>query len=109
PRNPMSTPPLLEVTHLTKHFPIKRGVFSTVAGYVKAVTDVSFSLNAGETLGLVGESGCGKTTIGRTVLRLIEPTDGEIKFKGRDLAPLPEDELRQYRKQMQIIFQDPYA
>ena len=100
---------LLEVRNLTKHFPVKRGLFGAAAGQVQAVTDVSFAVGAGETLGLVGESGCGKTTIGRTLLRLIEPTSGEIRFAGQDLVPLSQKELLPYRKQMQIIFQDPYS
>jgi len=101
--------PLLEVKNLTKHFPIKRGLLSSVVGSVQAVTDVSFSVGAGETLGLVGESGCGKTTIGRTILRLIEPSAGEIWFEGKNLATMSHEQLRPFRKRMQIIFQDPYS
>jgi oligopeptide/dipeptide ABC transporter ATP-binding protein len=100
---------LLEVRNLRKYFPIKRGVLSRVRDYVKAVDDVSFSIRRGETLGLVGESGCGKTTTGRAVLRLIEPDAGEIKFDGIDLRALSARELRRRRRDMQIIFQDPYA
>lgn len=106
---PKSRTPLLEVKNLTKHFPIKRGLLGTTVGHVKAVTDVSFSIAPGETLGLVGESGCGKTTIGRSILRLIEPSSGEIIYDGEDLAKMPQSELREYRKEMQIIFQDPYS
>ena len=100
---------LLEVRNLRKYFPIKRGVLSRVRDCVKAVDDVSFSIRRGETLGLVGESGCGKTTTGRAVLRLIEPDAGEIKFDGIDLRALSARELRRRRRDMQIIFQDPYA
>ena len=101
--------PLLEVRNLKKYFPIRRGVFSRIAAQVKAVDDISFSINRGETFGLVGESGCGKTTAGRTVLRLIEPDSGEIGFDGVDLRQLGVEELRRRRRDMQIIFQDPYA
>lgn len=100
---------LLEVKGLKKYFPIKTGVFSKTVGQVKAVDDVSFSIKRGETLGLVGESGCGKTTVGRAILRLIEPTAGEVIFDGKDITQMPLKELKQYRKQMQIIFQDPYS
>jgi oligopeptide transport system ATP-binding protein len=101
--------PLLEVRNLTKHFPIKRGLLGKTAGHVKAVTDISFSVREGETLGLVGESGCGKTTTGRCVLRLIEPSSGAIRFQGREIGTLAESELRPIRRQMQIIFQDPFS
>ncbi len=100
---------LLEVRNLRKYFPIKGGVLSRVTDYVKAVDDVSFSIGRGETFGLVGESGCGKTTTGRAVLRLIEPDEGEITFDGTDLRALGSRELRRHRRDMQIIFQDPYA
>ena len=103
------TGPLLDVRHLKKYFPIRRGILSRVAAHVKAVDDVSFSLNPGETFGLVGESGCGKTTAGRAVLRLIEPDSGEIQFDGEDLLKLDSGALRRKRRDMQIIFQDPYA
>jgi len=104
--------PLLDVKHLRTHFPIRKGFLRTVAGYVKAVEDVSFTVGAGETLGLVGESGCGKTTVGRTILRLIEPTggvvvQGQVTFDGREVFGLPPRELRGLRREMQIVFQDP--
>src|SRR4030095_5044963 len=100
---------LLEVKHLKKHFPIKGGVFSKTIGYVYAVDDISFALHRGETLGLVGESGCGKSTTGRTILRLIEPTAGEVRFEGQDITKLDKGNMRALRREMQIIFQDPYA
>jgi len=100
---------LLRVDHLKKFFPIRRGVFSRVVGWVKAVDNVSFHVERGETLGLVGESGCGKTTVGRSILRLIEPTAGEVYFGGEDLRALKGGDLRTVRRRMQIIFQDPYS
>ncbi len=105
----MAETPLLEVKHLKKHFPIKGGVFSKTIGYVYAVDDINFTLEKGETLGLVGESGCGKSTTGRTILRLIEPTDGMISFEGQDITHLDKSAMRALRREMQIIFQDPYA
>ena len=105
----MAQEPLLEVKHLKKHFPIKGGVFSKTIGYVYAVDDISFTLDSGETLGLVGESGCGKSTTGRTILRLIEPTAGEIHFEGQHITELGKSDMRALRREMQIIFQDPYA
>ncbi len=102
-------PALLEVADLKKHFPIHKGVFSRVAGHVHAVDGVSFAIAAGETLGLVGESGCGKSTVGRTVLKLLEPTAGAIRVEGEDIAALPQERLMPYRRRMQMVFQDPYA
>ena len=104
-----STSPLLQVTGLKKYFPVRSGIFSRVSAWVKAVDDVSFHLRQGETLGLVGESGCGKTTVGRSILRLMEPTGGEVTFEGRDVLALTPKELRQARRRMQLIFQDPYS
>jgi oligopeptide transport system ATP-binding protein len=100
---------LLRVESLTKYFPIRRGVFQRHVGDVKAVDGVSFNVYRGETLGLVGESGCGKTTTGRTIIRLYEPTAGHVYFEGTDLAQIKGRELRQIRRKMQMIFQDPYA
>lgn len=100
---------LLEVKNLKKYFPIKKGVFSRTVGYVKAVDGVDITIREGETMGLVGESGCGKSTTGRTILRLIEPTDGEVIFKGKNVFKLNKNQMRQLRREMQIIFQDPYA
>jgi oligopeptide/dipeptide ABC transporter ATP-binding protein len=102
-------PPVLEVTGLKKHFPIQQGVLRRSRGVVLAVDGVSFSIRPGSTLGLVGESGCGKSTVGRTILRLVEPTDGSIKIDGKDITHLRKAELRPYRRQMQIIFQDPFS
>ena len=106
---PDGAEPLLMVRNLKKYFPIRRGLLSRVAAHVKAVDDISFDINKGETFGLVGESGCGKTTAGRAVLRLIEPDAGTIRFDGVDLHHLRKQELRRKRSDMQIIFQDPYA
>jgi len=101
--------PLLSVRNLRKHFPVRKGFFQKVVAQVKAVDDVSFDVQPGETLGLVGESGCGKTTVGRSVLRLIEPTSGQVSFEGKDVLGADRDKLRAMRRHMQIIFQDPYA
>jgi len=100
---------LLEIKNLKKYFPVKEGVFRRTVAHVKAVDDISFHIKKGETLGLVGESGCGKSTAGRTILRLLEATEGEIWFEGKNLLDLDKKELREMRKEMQIIFQDPYA
>ena len=100
---------LLEVRNLKKYFPVRKGILSRIATYVKAVDDVSFTIGSGETFGVVGESGCGKTTAGRAVLRLIEPDSGEVRFDGVDLLRLSNEALRLRRRDMQIIFQDPYA
>nr|MDQ3829827.1 ATP-binding cassette domain-containing protein [Candidatus Tectomicrobia bacterium] len=101
--------PLLEVRNLKKYFPIKGGIFSKTIGHVQAVDGISFSLFPGETVGLVGESGCGKSTAARAILRLIEPSAGEVIFEGQDILQLGKKPMRSLRRQMQIIFQDPYA
>jgi oligopeptide transport system ATP-binding protein len=103
------TEPLLEVKNLKKYFPVRGGIFSKAIGYIYAVDGVSFYLNKGESLGLVGESGCGKSTTARAILRLIEPTEGEILFEGKDVCKLDHGEMRSIRRDMQIVFQDPYA
>jgi len=100
---------LVEVKNLVKYFPVRAGLLQRVVNQVKAVDDVSFVVRKGETLGLVGESGCGKTTVGRTMLRLVEPTSGAVRFDGRDVFSLKGRELKSARREMQIIFQDPYA
>ena len=100
---------LLIVENLVKHYPIRKGVIPKTVGYVRAVDDVSFTIPRGKTLGLVGESGCGKTTTGRTILRLVEPTTGRVVFDGREVFSLSSNEMRKLRREMQIVFQDPYA
>ncbi|MBL8063480.1 MAG: dipeptide ABC transporter ATP-binding protein [Anaerolineales bacterium] len=100
---------LLVVRNLKKYFPVRSGLLQRTSAWVQAVDNVSFTVKRGETLGMVGESGCGKTTIGRTVLRLVEPTSGEVSFEGRDIIKMGQRDLKPLRRDMQIIFQDPYA
>lgn len=103
------TETLLEVKNLKKYFPITSGLFNRTVGHVKAVDDISFTIKRGETFGLVGESGSGKSTVGRTIIRLLEKTEGEVKFQGIDIYGMQEKELRKLRPKMQLIFQDPYS
>src|SRR5262245_48307827 len=105
--NGKSEPLVLKVEGLHKHFPIKRGLFGRIEGHVHAVDGVSFEVKQGETLGLVGESGCGKSTVGRTILRLTSPTSGRIYLNGQDITELNDRALRPHRRDMQIVFQDP--
>ena len=104
-----SQEPILKVQNLKTWYPLRKGVFGRTYDYIKSVDDVSFDVYPGETLGLVGESGCGKTTLGRSILRLVEPTSGSVIFEGKDITKLNNKELREYRKKAQIIFQDPYS
>lgn len=105
----MTTKPLLRVEGLKKYFPVKKGLLAKTVGYVKAVDDVSFHVNEGETLGIVGESGCGKSTTGRMLMRLLEPTEGIVEFDGKELTTLSSEEMRRTRRDIQMVFQDPYA
>jgi oligopeptide/dipeptide ABC transporter ATP-binding protein len=106
----MTDTPILEVDGVVKDFPVRNGVIlNAPTDYVRAVAGVSFSINRGETFGLVGESGCGKSTLGRCIMRLVEPTDGQVKLEGRDLVTVPKAEMRLLRKEIQIVFQDPLA
>ena len=107
--DPLATTPVLEVTNLKKHFPIRKGFLGLAGGQVKAVDGVSFSIGPGETLGLVGESGCGKSTAGKLILRLIEPTEGEITLAGKRIDALTRKEMRGERRGLQVVFQDPYS
>jgi oligopeptide/dipeptide ABC transporter ATP-binding protein len=101
--------PILVIKDLKKYFPLKGGIFSKVRGYVRAVNGVSFHIQKGEVMGLVGESGCGKTTVGLTILRLVEPTEGEILFEGKNIVKLNYKEMNKIRREMQIVFQDPFS
>ena len=104
-----TVPKVLEVNNLCKYFPVDNGLFSRSLSRIYAVDDVSFSIEEGETLGLVGESGCGKSTVGKTVLRLLDPTSGSINLEGEDITKIPRENLREQRKGMQMVFQDPYS
>jgi len=106
---PSGAPPLLEVSELRKHYPVRKGLLSRISGYVYAVDGVSFTIEKGETLGLVGESGCGKSTAGKAILKLIEPTSGAIKLRGKRIDGLSRKEMRPYRRELQVVFQDPYS
>ncbi len=103
------TAPILQIKDLVTHFPIRQGAFGRIRGTVRAVDGVTFEVERGETFGLVGESGCGKSTLGRSILRLIEPTSGSVRFDGQELVGMPPAQMRKLRRRMQLIFQDPYA
>jgi oligopeptide/dipeptide ABC transporter ATP-binding protein len=103
------TVPLLEVANLRKHYPVRRGLFSRISGHVYAVDGISFSIAEGETLGLVGESGCGKSTAGKTILKLIDPSAGSVRVRGQPIEALTRHEMRPYRRDLQVVFQDPYS
>ncbi|MGG0939761.1 dipeptide ABC transporter ATP-binding protein [Brevibacillus centrosporus] len=105
----LDTAPLLEVKGLKKYYPFKKGMFSSEVGYVRAVDGLDFTVQQGETLGIVGESGCGKSTVGQLILQLLEPTEGEIWFQGKDVSTFGKSELKQARRNLQMIFQDPYS
>ncbi|MBI2333597.1 MAG: ATP-binding cassette domain-containing protein, partial [Chloroflexi bacterium] len=107
--NKQTQPDLLVVDKLVKYFPVRSGLLQRVNAWVQAVDKVSFAVKKGETLGMVGESGCGKTTVGRTLLRLVEPTAGDVYFEGKNILKMGQRELKPLRRDMQIIFQDPYA
>jgi oligopeptide/dipeptide ABC transporter ATP-binding protein len=109
PREPTTVRPILSVRHLVKHFPVRGGILRRTVGHVHAVDDVSFDVYPGETLGLVGESGCGKTTVGRSILRIVRPTSGAIVFDGRDLATVAGNEQKAFHRSAQMIFQDPFS
>jgi len=105
----MSVKELIKIEKLKKYFPVKSGIISRVSNYVKAVDGIDLSIPEGQTIGLVGESGCGKTTLGKTILKLLEPTDGEIFFENNNITHLPASKMRPFRREMQIVFQDPYG
>ena len=107
--NVSADPPVLEVRGLKKHFPIRKGILALEVARVHAVDGISFSIGAGETLGLVGESGCGKSTVGKLILRLIDPTDGEIRINGQRIDALPRRQMQPFRREMQVVFQDPFS